>query len=767
MISLLSILLLFTFLTPIVVRYLPWKGVVLAIAPASGFIRVFGSILGWWQLPSFQVISWVPEFGVNFALRLDAWSTLFLLLILGIGTLVLIYADEYMKGDKQLTRFYILLLLFMAAMVGVVTSDNAIVFFVFWEATSLTSYLLIGFHYEDSAARVAARKALFVTGAGGLSLLGGFILIHSITDSWLISVWLQESTKILSHPFAQWAVGMVILGGLTKSAQFPFHFWLPAAMAGPTPVSAYLHSATMVKAGVFLLARFYLLWSPTWVWPGVLVGAGATTMLFSAWSALRLHDLKAILAYTTTMALGLLVMLLGLGDYASLEAAVVYLVVHALYKGSLFMIAGIVDHGAHTRDLRQLSGLRTSMPITFGLTLLPILSMIGLPPTLGFVGKEAIYAAHIETGSYGLIVLLVSVAANVALFAVGLMLTIKPFGGQPSEAAKHAHEGHAKMLIGPVILGVLGLGLGLLPYSLDSMISDILTDITAHEAHTHLALWHGPGPALWASLLTYGIGAALYAGLSELNASKAIRYIIWGFVEGPPRWFEKSYLAGAKVARQVTEWFYGRALRRHIMGVLMLVSIIVTYYLIENGGINWPKSGGILPHEAVVVVVLVIASTLGAFAEPTMRAIISVGISGYCVALLYLFFGAPDVAMTQFAIETLTVILVVLTLAQIPASKLVSYESRLSIRDLGAALLTGTLICTLLLGALAIPLSTELSDTYLQTAVPKAHGHNVVNVILVDFRGFDTFGEITVLTVSGLGVYALLRRRANNRISEG
>ena len=741
-----------------------WGPLVLSGGPAFAFIWVWGQ--GWlWSAPEEFRWPWVPQLGVEFALRRDGLSTLFLLLIFGVGTWIVLYGGQYLKGHRDLGRFYILLFVFMASMAGIVLADDALLLFIFWEGTSLSSYLLIGFHHEEASARRAARKALIVTGAGGLALLGGFVLLHHMTGSWRVSEWLAMKEYIYAHPLSVWALGCVLLGACTKSAQWPFHFWLPAAMAGPTPVSAYLHSATMVKAGIFLLARFSPVWAQSAIWFGVLIGTGGVTMLLSAWCALRERDLKAILAMTTLMALGLIVMLLGFGDKYSIQAAVSYLLIHAFYKGALFMVAGAVDHGAHTRNLDELSGLRSNMPRTALAATLASASMAGLPFFFGFVGKESVYEAHLHAESIGLFVLMVSVASNVALFVVSGVFVFRTFWGTPSSAAQHAHEGTFELWLGPVVLGGLGCVFGVAPFLLDELVSEASSAIGGKTIHAHLALWHGAGPALWASLLTYGLGIAVFVGGRELHRSQGLRWMRAFFLELPSFVFERAYLSWAEVCCFVTKRFYSGQLRRYVQLVLGLWSTSILAALVANQYLQFPTEFSIYPHEAGLLIILVITSWVGAVSWSPIRSIIAVGISGYCVALIYLLFGAPDVAMTQFAIETLTVILVVLTLLHLPqmGTRAVDKDSGLSlgsVLDAGFAILSASAITVLLLGVISGELPLDVSGAYLQRSVPDAHGHNVVNVILVDFRGFDTWGEITVLTISGLGVYALLRKKA-------
>jgi multicomponent Na+:H+ antiporter subunit A len=516
----------------------------------------------------------------------------------------------------------------------------------------------------------------------------------------------------------------------------------------------------MVKAGVFLLARLSPVWSGTAPWVVALTGAGALTMLMSAWAGLRYRDLKTILAYTTTMALGLFVMLLGLGDEGSVKAAAAYLLVHALYKGSLFMTAGGVDHAVHTRDVEQLSGLRGKMPFTALAAGLACASMAGLPPFLGFVGKEAAYEANLHLGALGGPILGVSLLANAALFGVAGVLALRPFFGAPSEKARHAHESDLPLLAGPLVLGLLGLGFGLAPGLLDGLMGAVASSVRGEVVHVHLALWHGLTPALYASLATYALGGLVYGLSGRLRASPGFGAAVDTFTEGPPRAFEAGLIGLSRLAATGTRRFYVGRLRIYAFVVLMTLLGAGWFVLARTGALGVPSFGTIRPHEAMLLAILVISSAVATLVEPAMRAIIAVGLSGYCVALIYLLFGAPDVAMTQFAIETLTVILVVLTLLHLPSAAFQRSRRRSIALDVAVSFGLGGLVAALLLGVLGGDLPSYVSEWYLAHSAPDAHGHNVVNVILVDFRGFDTWGEITVLTIAGLGVYALLRRRS-------
>ena len=715
-----------------------------------------------------EVRPWVDALGVELAFRLDGLSLTFALMILGIGALIAIYAGSYMGKHPRIGRFFAFFLLFMAAMLGLVLSDDLFALFVFWELTSLSSFLLIGFEHGHEDNRAAARQALVVTGAGGLVLLAGLILLALAADTSRISELLASDASIQSDPRYGWILALVLIGAFTKSAQFPFHFWLPAAMAGPTPVSAYLHSATMVKAGIFLLARLSpaLAGSDAWLW--TCVSVGGLTMLLSAWACFAVSDLKQVLAYTTTMALGLLVLLLGLGTTEAVEAFGFYLVVHALYKAGLFMAAGAVDHETGTRELSRLSGLGRAMPLTATGVGLAAASMAGLPPFFGFVGKEATYEAAMHAGSAGWVALALMVLANVALIAIALTLFFDVFTGPPGDTPKSAHEGPIGLWAGPVALGILGLLLGPGTSSVGHALIEPLAEAIAGPYESHAALWHGVTVALGLSVLTVALGIGVFALRTGLRASGALEALARAFVTGPGRSFEWTLLAVHQVAEVVTASIHSGRLRRYLVVCFGVVGLAAALAFTQRVALHVDFAGlaDVLAHEWLVVALLLASSWAAATAQTPVRAVLSLGVSGYSVALIYLLFGAPDLGMTQFSIETLTVILVALILVHLPQTGLGAKSRAARTTSLFVSGTVGAVMTGLTLAILSVDLGREISEYYAQNSYIKAHGHNIVNVILVDFRGFDTWGEITVLTVAGLGVYSLLRR-AEQRSESG
>ena len=711
--------------------------------------------------PIRESTAWFPAYDLSLTFYLDGLSLLFALLVTGIGTLIVVYGGGYLKHSDELGRFYVQLLSFMGAMLGLVLADNAIVFFIFFELTSLTSYLLIGFYHNEEDSRVAARKALVVTGAGGLALLAGLILLYQVTGTYEFSEMLSMGDTVTQSPLYLGIFVLVCAGAFTKSAQFPFHFWLPAAMAGPTPVSAYLHSATMVKAGVFILARLHPVLGGTDVWTTTLVVTGGFTMLMTAWLALRYADLKQILAYTTTMVLGLLTMLLGVGTEEAIAAMVTFTLVHALYKGALFMLAGNIDHETGTRDLAELGGLRAAMPITMAGGLAAALSMSGIPPFFGFIGKEITYEAALHGGGWAMPILVASVLANAALVASGLLVGVKPFFGEMKGAfTREPHEAPLSMYLGPCVLGGLGLVIGLYPALVDhSLLQAAQAGILQEPNELHLALWHGVNPALMASLVTFAIGFSVYYFWESIQESRVMAGFGAAFGDAPGNGFERSLYGLARASHSITNALQTGQFRRYLLLIFAGAIVLIGGALIFESNIAFPAEIGEFRYYEVALAGLIVLSALAAVrANDRFVAILALSIGGYSVALLYLLFGAPDLAMTQFSVETLTLILLVIVLIHLP--NIEGGEPVFSrVRDAVVATGVGAIVTTIAFAALSFPLDRSVSEFMANNSYTEAQGSNIVNVILVDFRGIDTMGEVIVLTMAALGVFVMMRMR--------
>lgn len=746
-------------LAPLVRRRLGQAaGWVLSIPPGAVFLaalatlgRVSGGETLLWEAP------WVPTFGVSLAFLLDGLSLLFVLLVSGIGALVVLYGSRYLEDHDHEARFYAFTLLFMGAMLALVLSGNLLVLFLSWEATSVSSYLLIGFDHGKPAARRAALQALLVTALGGLALLAGFVMMGAAAGSYDLPAILASGDLLRAHPLFLPMLLLILAGAFTKSAQVPFHFWLPSAMEAPTPVSAYLHSATMVKAGVYLLARLSAVFGPSPEWHLIVTTTGALTMLTGALMALGQHDLKRILAYTTVSALGTLTMLLGLHTVEAVYAAAVFLLVHSLYKGALFLIAGSIDHETGTRDIRRLGGLRRTMPLTAAGMVLAALSMAGLPPLLGFISKELLYEAKLQAPALAPLITGLGVAANAVMVAVAATIAIRPFFGALRDPALAGHEPPFRLRLGPQVLALFGLLAGLWPPLIqETLINPVVRAVYAEQPQAPLALWHGFGPVLALSAATVAAGLGIFFLMPRLNSGfglPAARI-------GPAAWYT-GILEGTKSGAAIlTRFLQSGYLRFYIMTVIGFAVVLIGYVLATRtdlGAIPPPE----MPqaHE-LAIAALIAASAIAAVRLPSrLAAIVALGGVGLGVAVLFLLYGAPDLALTQFAIEMLTVMLFVLVLTRLPRFRLISSPASRR-RDAVIAAAAGALMTLVLLAVTTVPAASPLREFVGAQSLVSAQGRNVVNVILVDFRGLDTLGEITVLALAALGVYALLKSRS-------
>jgi multicomponent Na+:H+ antiporter subunit A len=708
--------------------------------------------------PIRETVPWVPALGLNASFQLDGLGMLFALLISGIGALVVAYSGGYLAGDRRLGRFYLILFGFMAAMLGIVLADNVLLLYVAWALTGITSYLLIGFDSHSATARRAALQALLTTFIGELALLAGVLMLARAGGSFELSVLVERADRIAADPLFMPMAVLLIAGALTKSAQFPFHYWLPNAMEAPTPVSAYLHSATMVKAGVYLLARISPIFAGTDLWLWVVGGAGAITMLLGGFLALHQTDLKRLLAYSTVSALGIMTFLLGLGTEHAVNAAVVFLLGHALYKGTLFLVAGILDHETGMRDASRLSGLLSPMPMTAVTALLAAFSMAGLLPFFGFIGKELVYEATLEFEVQPLLLTAFVLVPNVVFVAVAVVAGVRPFTGRRVELPKVPHDPPASMVAGPLLLAVLGIVAGVLPAAFATgLASRAAASITGTPSDLELVLWHGLTPMLLLSGLTLLAGIALFWRLAVVTTFT--RRADVGTRIGPERGYialVDGIQAGAEIMAATLQ---SGLLRRYLLTILAAGVALVGFAFVGRGplpALNFPLD--VRPHEAAVVAIIIVAAFVAITTSSRLSAIAALGIVGYGVALIYVLFGAPDLAMTQVLIETLTVILFVLVLYHLPRFAMLSSRGT-RLRDALIAGTAGILMSALTLAAFSVQNNVPLSDFFRETSYTEAHGRNIVNVILVDFRAIDTLGEITVLAIAALGIYALLRLR--------
>lgn len=734
----------------------------LAIAPALAFAH-FLSFLP--EIAAGEVVTggyvWVPSFNLSFSWFIDGLSLTFALLITGIGTLIVLYAGGYMKGHPQQGRFLAFLLLFMGAMLGVVVSDSLMMLFVYWELTSITSFLLIGFDHKREASRRAALQALVVTGGGGLALLAGLIFIWNISGTTQLSLLVHGNDVLRQSPFYFATLLLVLGGAFTKSAQFPFHFWLPNAMEAPTPVSAYLHSATMVKAGVYLLMRLNPVLGDTAAWEILLPFFGGLTMLTGAFLAIRQTDLKLMLAYTTVSSLGLLVMLTGIGTEHAIEAAVLYLVAHSLFKGALFMVAGIIDHEAGTRDVTKLGGLRKAMPITFIAAMAAALSMAGLPPFLGFLAKEEIYYALAHANPRALLFTCIAIIGNALMLAIAFAVALKPFIGKPRKTPKQAHEGPVLLWLGPAVLALVGLLAALFSGGFHALVSTpMATAIAGAPRPVTMSLIPHIGVPLGLSLLTVALGVVVYTNLARARGLMDRALVSAG--PGPDRAFDAVISGLVKLSFYVTRIIQPGRLEFYVTVTFAIIALVLLVPLFAYGELpampSWPTD--MLLHEITFIVIAIIGLIAVLTAASRLTAIVALGIQGFAVAVLFLLFGAPDLAFTQFMVETLSVVILTLVMTRLRLSPSDHRHRGQKVLDGTIALACGTGFALMLLKATERPFNTGLTEFFSAYSKIIAHGNNVVNVIIVDFRGTDTLGEIAVVMITALAILALIRIRA-------
>ena len=712
----------------------------------------------------FYSLEWFAALGVSLDFRLDGLAFMMAVLVSGIGGFITIYAQGYMHGHPQLGRFYLYLMAFMAAMVGIVLADNLILLFIFWELTSITSYLLIGFNHESKEARWKSLQALLVTGLGAMAMLAGFVLLANVTGTWRISEMNHLGELVQASPFYSAIIILVLIGAFTKSAQVPFHFWLPNAMAGPTPVSAFLHSATMVKAGVFLIARINPTLSGSGLWEYTLAIFGSLTLLLAMFLGLFQKDVKAILAYTTLGVLGVLTMLLGIGSSYAIKAMVVFLVGHALYKATLFMVVGSIDHETGTRDVTLLRGLRKLMPISAVAGGLAALSMSGLPPFFGFIGKELIYKAGVALNGFEIAFLAAALLGNLVMMGLALKAGIGPFFGPPNHEAlpKKPHEAPWPMWIGPIVLAVLGLVIGLFPFWVtDFMVAPAVSAIKGTElAQLDLALWHLVKPNL--PLLLSGL-TVLGGFFVFLNRAR-----FWALSDGVLRTirpygaeavYERIFNATIWFSKAQTRWLQTGRLHDYVFNIVGATVILVGWALLRfTDALPAVDPASFDLGIALLVLLMVVASVMAISSDRYFLILGALGTVGFGTALLFAYYGAPDLAITQLMAEALTVVLFMFVIYGLPRIR--RYKGRITTgRDALLSVAFGFIVFLLVWLAVDLQFASPVSDTLAAMSYPEAKGRNVVNVILVDFRALDTFGEITVIAAAALGIAALMRSR--------
>ncbi len=698
-------------------------------------------------------------FGASLSFVCDGLSLIFALLITGVGVLVFAYCATYMKKHPYLPRFYAYLSIFMASMLGLVLSGNAITLFIFWELTSISSFFLIGFNNREEPSRKSALVALAVTGFGGLALLAAVLIMGYLTGTYEISAMLQNPEVFTDSPYFVLILVLILLAAFTKSAQFPFHFWLPGAMKAPTPVSTYLHSATMVKAGIYLLFRFSPAFRSEALWGELLMVIGAITMLYGAFHSLLRSDLKGILAYTTISALGTLTFLIGIGTELAITAALIFVMVHALYKAALFLVAGIADHQTHTRDIQLLGGLRKVMPLVSIIAFVSALSGAGIPLTFGFIGKDLIYESTLHSNGSAVLLTFIALAANVLVGAAGFFAGIKPFAGKLPAALSTTVAPVAGLWLPPMVLAVLSLFFGMFPgFLFEPLIAPALNALGDVAYYPQLKLWHGFNSVFWLSMGTIAAATAIYLFTKP--------YMVLGHLPA-----KLNFMAPETIALRMgklytdTAVYWNKGFQSGYLRYYILISISTVVALaaaVHLPGFHWhfelDMIRNVTPYEWILITILISSVFITVLTDSRLTAVAAMGVIGFAICLIFVIYGAPDLAMTQFSIDTLTVILFVLVLYKLPRYlKLTPGASK--VRDGILSILFGTFITGIVLDVLSAPKPNEVSQFYMDNAYLLAKGKNVVNVILVDFRGLDTMIEITVLAVAAIGVFGLLKLR--------
>lgn len=731
-----------------------WSGWVLSFVPLSMAILVAAAMPEAAAQPFVQSIPWVPSLQLELALRLDGLAAVFSFLVTAIGALVCVYAAGYLHGHRRLGRFLSYLLTFMTAMVGLVLADNLLVLYAFWELTSVTSWLLIGFDHSDSAARKAAWQSFIVTAAGGLSLLAAVVMLGQLAGTYRISDLLGLGDELRNSHLYGPILTLVLAAAATKSALVPIHFWLPNAMSAPTPVSAYLHSAAMVNAGLYLLARLTPALGGTTAWVVSLSGLGAATALVGAWLSFVQTDAKRLLAYTTISTLGMMTLGLGIGGPDAVRAFLVLFAAHALYKGALFMVVGSLDHGAGGRDLGKLGGLLRPMPWTAAGSILAIVSMVGLPPSLGFLGEESLTQAA-QKGSPHVLLFASVVVASTLYAASGFVVGLRPLLGS-THAAHKARETTPSIWLPALVTGAAGIGVALSPALFDSLVFGPATMAVAEAVPQEpLQLWHGLTPSLGAKLGILIVAASLALNWPRLQA-RARRYASIARL-GPDRMYDLLDRGLNRVARASDLLLQHGYLSGYLL-VISLVVVLAVGSLALSAGVHLPAEVGPTRHYDFALCALMIGGAAGAtFFRGRLAVLVSMSVVGYSVATYFAIFSGPDLAITQALSETLLTVLAILLLPRIPRTEW--FESRpATFTNALVAIACGTLITALLLTAHGYNPAPGASRYYLAHSAEEG-GTNVVNTVLVGFRAIDTMGEVAVLASAALGVLALLRTR--------
>ncbi|WJY27798.1 Na+/H+ antiporter subunit A [Sporosarcina trichiuri] len=742
---------------------------------------------------SVSVFDWIPSLGISFTSYLDGLSLLFTLLITGIGTLVVLYSIFYLDRQKEnLGNFYVYLLLFMTAMLGVVQSDNVISLYLFWELTSISSFLLIGYWYKRDGSRFGALKSMMITVGGGLMMLGGFVLLGTMGDTYSIRELIVRLPDYAGDPLFTLAAVLLLLGAFTKSAQFPFYIWLPDAMEAPTPVSAYLHSATMVKAGLYLVARFTPIFADSSVWIWLVSGIGLLTLMWGSFFAVKQTDLKGILAFSTVSQLGLIMSLLGAGAIAyhtddkmfriAMFAAIFHLVNHAVFKGSLFMVAGIIDHETGTRDIRKLGGLMSLMPISFSVAFIGGLSMAGLPPFGGFLSKELFLESMVNLKNFdlfsfdtwGVLFPVIAWIASVFTFVYSFYFVFNTFAGKrkADKLPKQPHEAPAGMLVSPVILAVGVIVIFFIPNVVGKWL--VAPAVAAAQpqlysspaaAEVHVAAWHGfESVPLWLTVGVIVFGSVLFASIPKWRAVYALqpeKLSLNGLYNG-------IMSASERGMNKLSRSYMTGVIRTYLIYMFAFLSVMTIVILFAKGAfrLDMDSLSPITLFAVMNAIVAILGAGMVIMSKNRISAIIALGAVGYSVALFFVLFKAPDLALTQLVIETISVALFLLAFRHLPAMKTHGETKQNKVVNAVIAGSVGLAMTLVAISAHSNKLIDSISQFYKDTVHTEAGGGNIVNVILVDYRGFDTLFEIAVLSIAGIAVLGMIRLRLAGKGSD-
>lgn len=734
-----------------------------------------------------KTVPWIPSANINYTTYIDGLSLIFGLLIAGVGALVILYSIYYLSAQREaLHNFYVYLLLFMGAMFGVVYADNILILYVFWELTSISSFLLIAYWYQRKGSRYGALKSMLITISGGLAMLAGFILLSIMADTYSIREMMEQIPIIKNHSLFIPAMILILLGAFTKSAQFPFSIWLPDAMEAPTPISAYLHSATMVKAGIYLVARFTPIFGGSSEWFWIVSSIGLITLLYGSLNAVKQTDLKALLAYSTISQLGLIMSLLGLGSVSLYEglgdesaiyavailAAIFHLINHSTFKGSLFMVVGIIDHETGTRDIRKLGGLLHIMPISFSLTLIGSFAMAGLPPFNGFLSKEMFFTSVLHAAkmngfnmeTFGWMIPSIAWIASVFTFVYCMILLFKTFTGayKPEKLGKKAHEAPVGMLLSPIILASLVIVIFFFPnvlakYILKPALHAVLPNLAENGVfEVKISAWHGWNTELFMTIGVVVIGGILYLFLKKwqrmygiLPESMKLNTLYnWGL--------EKSELS----SRLFTEKYMTGSIRHYLMYIFSFLILMLGSSLFFFGGISFNSSNDapVTLFEMGLLVAMVLTAGSVLFVKSRMTSLVLIGVLGFLVSMLFVIFRAPDLALTQLVVETITTALFLLCFYHLPELGKNIGKIKFKLMNLIVSIGVGLIVTIMALSANGTRLFDPIS-TYFENSYELAGAKNIVNAILVDFRGIDTLLEISVVCIAGLGVFTLIKLR--------